>query len=316
MRSIIVVGAGNWGKNLVSNFYELGALAGVVEPNETLRSAVATKYPEVALYENLAAALELDSTKAVVIATPAPTHYDLAMAAMVAGKDVFVEKPMTLTAKESVALAEYADNNNLILMVGHLLLYQPAIAWMRDYLASGQLGEVQRVVAQRAKLGKVRSVENVWWSFSPHDVSVVLELLGRPALTGVTATGCAILQPQVADEVRVELAFAGGKTAHIHASWLWPINQRGTIVIGSKGMLVYDEVAQTVSIHRKTVDRDLNHHDDGVEVVEVAAAQPLKLECQHFLDCVATRHKPRSDGWNGVAVVEILERAQQAMGGQ
>lgn len=316
MRSIIVVGAGNWGKNLVSNFHDLGALAGVVEPNEILRSVVADKYPAVALYDNLAAALKLDSIKAVVIATPAHTHYDLAMAAMVAGKDVFVEKPMTLKVSESVALAEYADNNNLILMVGHLLLYQPAVTWMRDYLASGQLGEVKRVVAQRAKLGKVRSIENVWWSFSPHDVSVVLELLGRPSLTAVTATSCAILQPQVADEVRVELSFAGGKTAHIHASWLWPINQRGTIIIGSEGMLVYDEVAQTVAMHRKTVDQDLNHHDNGVEIIEVAADQPLKLECQHFLDCLAARQKPLSDGWNGVAVVEILERAQQAMESQ
>jgi predicted dehydrogenase len=315
MQSTIVLGAGNWGKNLVSNFYELGALAGVVEPNDALRGVVAQKYPAVPLYQDLAAALKEESTKMVVIATPAHTHYELAMLAMVAGKDVFVEKPMTLTVKESIALAEYADNNNLILMVGHLLLYQPAIAWMRDYLASGKLGEVKRVVAQRAKLGKVRSVENVWWSFAPHDVSVVLELLGRPKLEQVTAVSCAIIQPQVADEVRVEMVFAGGKTAHIHASWLWPINQRGTVVIGTKGMLVYDEVAQTVAIHHKTVDGELNHHDDGVEIIEVATAQPLRLECQHFLNCVASREQPRSNGWNGVAVVEILEKAQQAMGG-
>jgi predicted dehydrogenase len=315
MQSTIVVGAGNWGKNLVSNFHELGALAGVVEPNDVLRSAVGEKYPEVHLYRDLASALGVESTKIVVIATPAYTHYELAMLAMQSGKDVFVEKPMTLTVKESIALAGYADNNNLILMVGHLLLYQPAVAWMRNYLASGKLGEVKRVVAQRAKLGKVRSVENVWWSFSPHDVSVVLELLGRPQLEQVTAVGCCILQPHVADEVRVEMVFAGGKTAHIQASWLWPVNQRGTVVIGTKGMMVYDEVAQTVAIHHKTVDTELNHHDDGVEIIEVAAAQPLRLECQHFLDCVASREQPRSNGWNGVAVVEILEKAQQAMAG-
>jgi predicted dehydrogenase len=315
MKSTIVVGAGNWGKNLVSNFYELDALAGVVEPNDGLRNALAQKYPTVSLYQDLVDALAVESTKMVVIATPAHTHYDLAMLSMAAGKDVFVEKPMTLTVKESIALAEYADNNNLILMVGHLLLYQPAITWMRDYLASGKLGEVKRVVAQRAKLGKVRSVENVWWSFSPHDVSVVLELLGRPKLEQLTAVGCAILQPQVADEVRVEMVFVGGKTAHIQASWLWPINQRGTVVIGTKGMLVYDEVAQTVAIHNKTVDGELNHHDDGVEIIEVTAEQPLKLECQHFLDCVASRSQPRSNGWNGVAVVEILEKAQLVMGG-
>ncbi len=313
MQSVIVVGAGNWGKNLVSNFHDLGALAGVVELSPTLREGVAISYPNVTLYDDFQIALSESGANAVVIATPAHTHYKLAIQAMEAGKDVFVEKPMTLTSAESIALAEYADKHNRILMVGHLLLYQPAISWMRDYLAAGKLGDVKRVVAQRAKLGKVRAVENVWWSFSPHDVSVVLELLGRPELVNVRATGCAILQPGIEDEVRVEMIFAEGKTAHIQASWLWPVNQRGTIVIGSKGMLVYDEVAQTVTIHHKTVDADLNHHDGGIEVVEVAAAQPLKLECQHFLDCLASRQKPCSDGWNGVAVVEVLEKAQQAM---
>ena len=313
MQSVIVVGAGNWGKNLVSNFYALGALAGVVELSPQLRAGVAASYPDVTLYDDFPTALTESGATGVVIATPAHTHYSLAMQAMAAGKDVFVEKPMTLIAAESIALAEYADKHDRVLMVGHLLLYQPAIAWMRDYLAAGKLGDVKRVVAQRAKLGKVRAVENVWWSFSPHDVSIVLELLGRPKLVNVQAIGCAILQPGIEDEVRVEMTFAEGKTAHIHASWLWPINQRGTIVIGSQGMLVYDEVAQTVTIHHKTVDSDLNHHDGGIEVVEVAAAQPLQLECQHFLDCLVSRQKPRSDGWNGVAVVEVLEKAQQAM---
>jgi predicted dehydrogenase len=316
MQSVIVVGAGNWGKNLVSNFHALGALAGVVELSPKLREGVATSYSDVPLYDDFQIALTESGANAVIIATPAHTHYKLAIQAMEAGKDVFVEKPMTLTSTESISLAEYADKHNRILMVGHLLLYQPAIAWMRDYLTAGKLGDVQRVVAQRAKLGKVRAVENVWWSFSPHDVSIVLELLGRPELVKVQATGCAILQPGIEDEVRVEMTFAGGKTAHIHASWLWPINQRGTIVIGSQGMLVYDEVAQTVTIHHKTVDSDLNHHDDGVEVIEVAADQPLRLECQHFLDCLASRQTPRSDGWNGVAVVEVLEKAQQAMSGK
>ncbi len=315
MQSVIVVGAGNWGKNLVSNFHALGALAGVVELSPQLRAGVIASYPDVPLYDDFQIALAETAAMAVVIATPAATHYSLAIQAMAAGKDVFVEKPMTLTLAESIALAEYADRHDRVLMVGHLLLYQPAIAWMRDYISAGKLGDIQRVVAQRAKLGKVRAVENVWWSFSPHDVSVVLELLDRPKLIDVQATGCAILQPGIEDEVRVEMTFAGGKTAHIHASWLWPINQRGTIAIGTKGMLVYDEVAQTVTIHHKTVDGDLNHHDLGVEVVSVAAAQPLALECQHFLDCLSSRQKPRSDGWNGVAVVEVLERSQQVMSG-
>jgi UDP-2-acetamido-3-amino-2,3-dideoxy-glucuronate N-acetyltransferase len=313
VQSVIVVGGGNWGKNLIANFHALGALAGVVEVDATLRQRVETSYPDLAIYADFQQALIETSATGIVIATPAPTHYELAMRALTVGKDVFVEKPMTLTTSEAQALAEYADRNDRVLMVGHLLLYQPAIAWMRDYIASGQLGHVRRVVAQRAKLGKVRSTENVWWSFSPHDVSVVLELLDRPKLDRVAATGAAIFQSGIADDVHVELGFVDGKTAHIHASWCSPINRRETIVIGDRQMLVYDEVAQTVTIHDKSVDADLNHHDRGTQILPVTAAEPLKLECQHFLDCLASRQRPKSDGWNGVAVVEVLEKAQQVM---
>jgi UDP-2-acetamido-3-amino-2,3-dideoxy-glucuronate N-acetyltransferase len=313
MRSIIVVGAGNWGQNLIANFHALDALAGVVEVDATLRQQVESCYPAVVVYADFQQALLETSAMGVVIATPAPTHYDLAMRALAAGKDVFVEKPIALTQAAARSLAEFADSSNLVLMVGHLLLYQPAIAWMRDYIAAGKLGNVRRVVAQRAKLGKVRSTENVWWSFSPHDVSVVLELLDRPKLKCVTATGESLFQPGIADDVHVELGFENGKTAHIHASWCWPTNQRQTIVIGDRQMLVYDEVAQTVTIHDQNIDANLNHHDRGIQIVPVAATNPLKLECQHFLDCLVSRQRPKTDGWNGVAVVEVLEKAQQAM---
>jgi predicted dehydrogenase len=312
MKKVVVVGAGNWGQNLIKNFYSLEALAAVAEVDPDLRSKVEANYPDLVTYLDFAQVLASD-IPAVVLATPAPSHYQLAMAAMVAGKDVFVEKPMTLHAAEARQLAEYADRHDRILMVGHLLLYQPAIVWMREYIATGQLGKVQRAITQRTKLGKVRSTENVWWSFAPHDVSVVLELLGRPELQSVVATGTALLQPEIADDVHVELTFTYGKTAHIHTSWYWPINHRQTIVIGDRQMLVYDEVAQTVTIHDKSVDANLNQIDRGERIVEVAAAAPLQLECQHFLDCLTTRDRPKSDGWNGVAVVEVLERAQTAL---
>jgi predicted dehydrogenase len=312
MKKVVVVGAGNWGQNLIKNFYALEALAGVAEVDPELRSKVAANYADLATYTDLDEVLA-SNIPGVVLATPAPSHYQLAMAALAAGKDVFVEKPMTLHAEEARKLAAYADRHDRILMVGHLLLYQPAIAWMRDYIASGQLGAVKRAIAQRTKLGKVRSTENVWWSFSPHDVSVVLELLGRPELQGVEATGTAILQPEIADDVHVDLTFTCGKTAHIHASWYSPINHRQTIVIGDRQMLVYDEIAQKVTIHDKSVDANLNHLDRGERIVEVAATAPLQLECQHFIDCLTTRDRPKSDGWNGVAVVDVLERAQQAI---
>lgn len=311
MSQVVVVGAGNWGKNLVQNFYELGALAGVVEVNPDLRASISTQY-QVVTYADYEEVLATD-LKAIVLATPAPTHYQMAIAALKAGKDVFVEKPMTLRTQEARLLAEYADQHSRILMVGHLLLYQPAIAWMRDYLASGQAGNVLHVSTQRVKLGKVRTEENVWWSFAPHDVSVVLDLLGNPPLKQVKAQGHAMLQPGIEDNVHVNLKFEGGQTAHIHCSWYWPLLQRSTVVIASEQMLVYDEVSQTVTVHNKGVGAKLNNRDEGSWGVEVSASKPLKIECEHFLHCLKSREQPRSDGWNGVAVVEILEKAQEAM---
>lgn len=314
MKKVVVVGAGNWGKNLVQNFYALEALAGVADMSPALRQKAAATCPGIELYEDFRHVLDTDIS-ALVFATPAPTHYRFAMEAMEARKDVFIEKPMTMNTQEAIALAQYADKHDRILMVGHLLLYQPAIAWMRDYLATGKAGEVLHVMAQRVKLGKVRKEENVWWSFAPHDVSVVLDLLGNPNLTGVQASGHAMLQAGIEDNVHVDMEFASGQTAHIHVSWYHPLLQRSTTVLAEKQMLVYDEVTQQVTVYDKSVDSDLNNLDHGSWVADVSASQPLKLECQHFLDCLESRQPPRSNGWNGVAVVEILEKAQEAMRG-
>lgn len=310
---VTVVGAGHWGKNLIQNFYDLGALAAVVEVDPASRQWVEATYGEVKTYADFADALEQESG-AIALATPAPSHHALAQRALAAGRDVFVEKPMTLDVDESRSLAQLADFNDRVLMVGHLLLYQPAIAWMRDYLATGKAGAVRHVSTQRLKLGRVRAEENVWWSFAPHDVSVVLELLGRPVLEAVSAQGQAMIQPQVEDYVHVDLGFVGGLSAHIHCSWYWPTVERRTTVLTEKQMLVYDEVAQTVTIHHKdVVGETRQHRDAGTEVVEIASDQPLRLECQHFLDCVKTRQRPHSDGWNGVAVVDILEQADRQL---
>lgn len=309
MKQVIVVGAGNWGKNLIRNFYELSALAGIVEVERDRALEIASHYPTVELFKDYEAGLAT-SADGIIIATPAPTHYPLAMAALKAGKDVFIEKPMTLKTSQAEELANYADQQGQILMVGHLLLYQSAIAWMRDYLAIGKAGKVFHVATQRTKLGRVRQEENVWWSFAPHDISVVLDLLGSPSLERLQAQGQAMLQPTIEDNVHVDLTFKGGQTAHIHCSWYFPLLQRTTTVIAQKQMLVYDEVAQTVTVYEKTVDEQLNHHDNGSWQAEIESRQPLQQECQHFLNCLHTRQQPLSNGWNGVAVVNILEKVQ------
>lgn len=312
MKEVIVVGSGHWGKNLVRNFYELGRLSGVVEVSPSLQHRFREQYADVPLYTDYAEALSVDDS-AIVLATPAPTHYALTLEALKAGKDVFVEKPMTLHASEARELADYAEAHNRILMVGHLLLYQPAIAWMRNYLKSGKAGNVQHVATHRLNLGKVRTTESVWWSLAPHDISIVLDLLNNPALQQVKASGYSRLQDDVADEVHADLVFSSGQTAHLHCSWQWPLKQRGTVVIAEKQMLVYDEIQQVVTIHEKQIDEKLNAVDSGSTDISIASDQPLRLECEHFLSCLDSRQKPHSDGRNGVAVVEILEKVQEAL---
>ncbi len=313
MKQVIVVGGGNWGQNLIRNFYQLQALYGIVEVDSQKQAQLKIDYPDLKIYTDYQEALQTDIA-AIVIATPAPSHYQLAQAALEVGKDVFVEKPMTLNTKEAKLLAEYADQHERILMVGHLLLYQPAITWMREHLNTGKAGNVIHVATTRAKLGRVRKEENVWWSFAPHDISVVLHLLGNPKLEKVQASGQAILQPSIEDYIHVDLTLSDRKTAHIHCSWYWPLLQRSTVVIAEKQMLVYDEVAQTVTVYDKNIDRaTLKNIDEGKTQIDIAASEPLKLECEHFLHCLKTRTKPISDGWNGFAVVEILEQAQQAL---
>lgn len=305
---VTVCGAGKWGRNHVKNFAALEALGAVVEPTDSLREELAAEYPGVPFVRSLDEVR--DQTTAVVLATPAPTHFPLAAQAIESGLDVLVEKPMTLAADESRRLVALAQEHNRILMVGHLLLFQRPVAWMRDHLASGKAGRVLRVMARRAKLGRVRRAEDVWWSFAPHDVSVVLELLGRPQLHDVQATGHAMLQPGISDDVHVEMRFAGGASAHIHASWLWPEVERRTVVVAEKQMLVYDELAGKVTVYDKSIDPEsLQMRDEGSEVHEFEATNALRVECEHFLECVTERKRPIADGDNGVAVVDILERA-------
>lgn len=308
---VVAIGAGAWGKNIVRNLEELGVLSGIVEGNNERLNAYASDHPSLALYADWRAALASDCD-AVAIATPTPVHYEIAMAAIDAGKDVFVEKPMTNSSAEARELAAAAASAGVILMVGHLLLYQPAIAWMREYMAAGHIGDLFSIRHERLNLGRARSAENVIWDIGVHDMAIMLYLVGQ-APERVRGTGHRMLGLPVEDEVHVHLEFANGVRGNMHTSWLWPETNRRTIVRGATGMLVYDEVAQTVTHHRKWIDADLQNHDEGSEVVHHGNGQPLKLELQHFLDCVADRSTPRSDGQSAVAVIETLERINEAV---
>lgn len=311
MSKVIVVGAGQWGKNLVRTFSELGALAGVAEAHPELRGRLKTEYPDVPLYEDYRNALTSEA-QAFAIATPAHTHAAIASEAIMAGKDVFVEKPVTLSVDEAEQLVLLAEERQRILMVGHLLLYQPAIQKMKDMIAAGTIGTLRSLHQERKKLGRARSVENVLWSFGVHDLAVFLYLI-EESPSDVRVTGQCVIQPDIEDDVYIHLAFPSGIAAHLHTSWLWPEQRRNLTLIGTTGMLVYDEEAQTVTLHRKTIDERLANVDSGAELVYHGEAKPLTLECRHFLECLETRRRPLSDGRDGVEVVHILEQASKQL---
>lgn len=306
-RKIGVIGAGNWGKNLVRNFSELGVLSGVAEYSEELRAGMSAEYPSVPLFANHLELIE-SGVDAVAIATPVPFHFAVAKDALEAGKDVFVEKPLTFSVAEAEELITLAETNKRVLMVGHLLLYQPAIAFVKEFIEAGKLGEIYSMHQERSKLGRVRAAENALWSLGVHDVAVLLHLVGEPVVKTVYSGHCGV-QPNIADDTYLHLTFESGIIAHLHNSWLWPENRRCLTIVGEKGMLVYNEVAQNVTFHDKTVDTDLVHHDLGSEVIFSGDGQPLRTELEHFLECLETRDTPLSDGHGGLAVVRVLEAA-------
>ena len=302
---IAVIGAGNWGINLVRNLRDLEVLSHVAESVSGLRDRVRSETDDIEVMDDYRPLLEAD-IDGVAIATPVPTHAAIAGEFLAAGKDVFVEKPMTFTATEAEDLVARAEQYGRILMVGHLLLYQPAIEWLKEYLDAGKLGKVYSFHQERMKLGRARAAENVLWSLGVHDVAVLLHLSGS-APVATSFSGHCGLQEGIADDTYLHLEFIEGVKAHLHNSWLWSENRRRLTVVGEKGMLVYDELEQNIIMHRKSIDEDLQNQDRGEEIVFEGSGQPLKLEMEHFIECIKTRATPRSDGSNGLDVVRILE---------
>jgi len=309
-----VVGAGTWGRNIVRTLHGLGGMAAVAESDPDVRARLAADYPDVAIYEDHASLLANEDVDAVAIATPVHTHHDLTRAALLAGKDVFIEKPISVSTADAETLVALAREKNLVLMVGHLLLYQPAIQHLTREVRDGRIGKLLAMHQTRAKLGRARTFENVMWSFSVHDLAVMLEVAGGPP-TRVRALGQAVIQPSIHDDVHLHMEFPGGVQGHLHASWLWPEVERRLTVIGSQGMLVYDEVTQELVLHRKTIDDELAHFDEGAELLYKGNDQPLRLELEHFIECCKTRARPRTDGQSGVAVVRVMEEAQRQLDG-
>jgi UDP-2-acetamido-3-amino-2,3-dideoxy-glucuronate N-acetyltransferase len=314
--SVAVIGCGYWGKNLVRNFKELGALAAICDMSEVAAKAMSAAHGVPA--RGLADLLSDPTIKGVAIATPAETHYAIAKAAMEAGKAVFVEKPLALDLAEAEALAEQAERLGSVLMVGHLLQYHPAFLAIKDIVRKGDLGRVQYVYSNRLNLGKVRREENILWSFAPHDISMILSLMGGEP-ESVLCSGAAFLHNVIADVTTTHMDFPGGAQAHIFVSWLHPFKEQKLVVVGEKGMAVFDDGEPWTGKLKL-----YPHHIDWIDgrpqpvkadpvPVKLDEAEPLKLECSHFLERIAKGDPARTDGAEGVRVLKVLHAADRSL---
>lgn len=315
---VALVGFGYWGRNLARNLHQLGALRVVCDTRrQALREAHAA-YPGVAGAGRFAAVLADPTIAAVAIAAPAVEHYRLTRAALLAGKDVFVEKPLSLELAQADELVRLARERRRVLMVGHLLEYHPAIRKLKELVDAGELGDLHHIYSNRLNLGKVRREENILWSFAPHDISVILLLLGRMPRTAVT-TGQHYLQHQIADVTMTWLSFPGRTRAHIFVSWLHPYKEQRLVVVGSRRMAVFDDVATEGKL--KLYDQGIEWKQGSAPVIRRTAeatlffpeSEPLREELSHFLECVRTRRTPQTDGRNGLRVLRVLDACQKSL---
>ncbi|MBM4288919.1 MAG: oxidoreductase [Deltaproteobacteria bacterium] len=312
---VAVIGAGHWGKNLVRNFADLGALAAVCDPDP--RACAAAASLGIPTYSSFSDLLRDPAIDAVAIATPAASHYSIAKEALQAKKDVFVEKPLALESSEGQELIKLAAKHEQILMVGHILQYHAAVLKLKSLVDGGELGKIQYVYSNRLNIGKIRSEENILWSFAPHDISVILLLLGEMP-TEVSAHGGSYLQSRVADVTLTSFSFARGVKGHIFVSWLHPFKEQMLVVVGDKKMAVFDDVSQDRKLvlypHRiDWIERLPVARKAEGEIVPVEATEPLKEECAHFLECIRTRRTPRTDGGEGLRVLQVLEACQRSL---
>lgn len=311
-----MAGCGYWGKNLVRNFQQLGTLAAVVDADPAVAERHAQQCNTVA--RRWADVLADPAIEAVVIATPAATHADFCREAIAAGKHVFVEKPLALNVAEAEDIAESARVSGRVLMVGHLLQYHPAFLALTDLVAGGRLGRLQYIYSNRLNLGKIRREENVFWSFAPHDVSMILALAGEMP-ERVYATGACYLHKAIADTTTTHLSFPSGINAHIFVSWLHPFKEQKLIIVGDRGMATFDDRepwARKLMVFPHTIRWNCGMPEPekaDAEPVPLNEAEPLRLECQHFLDCVAQGGQPRTDAAEGLRVLRVLDASERSM---
>ena len=322
------LGCGYWGPNLLRNFsaQKNCSVKYVVDASPERRAFVETNFPRTKALDNHQAVLADPEIDAVVIATPAGTHFALALAALKAGKNIFVEKPLATKAAEVDELARCAKEKNLIVMVGHTFIYNSAVRYVKKLIDAGDLGEVRYIYSQRLNLGRIRSDIDALWNFAPHDISIIQYWLGDPAPLSVSRQGMAYMQDGIDDVVFLSLTYPGIIMANIRVSWLDPQKVRKMIVVGSKKMVVYDDVADDkIAIYDKGIDRravlgenmdfdhprppEFNYRSGDILLPQVNFVEPLRVETQHFLDCIKNKTTPLTGLAHAREVVSILEKS-------
>jgi UDP-2-acetamido-3-amino-2,3-dideoxy-glucuronate N-acetyltransferase len=318
-KNIGVIGTGYWGSHLVRNLHRLGALSAAYDKDRGRLDELHKRYPDVLIHESWNAVLADPNIRALVISTPAGTHFPLAKEALLAGKDVMVEKPLALHRSEGQELVSLANERRRILMVGHVLRYHPAIAKIKEMIGNGEIGAISYIYSNRLNLGRFRTEENILWSFAPHDISVILHLLDETP-ESVRSTGGSYLHADIADVTLTSLSFSGGVRSHIFVSWLHPYKEQKLVIVGDKRMLAFDDVSpeeKLVSYEHKIdwLGRTPVPRPEKGKVIAIDKKEPLEAECEHFIRCVEERITPQTDGEEGLRVLSILEACQKSLEG-
>jgi predicted dehydrogenase len=320
-----VVGLGYWGPNVVRNMSRVADLAWCCDLSAENRDRYAPQYPQTRFTADFDDLLDDPTVDAIAVASSVPTHHPLGLRAIAAGKHVFIEKPLAASVADARELVEAAERAERRLMVGHLLLFHPALAVVHGLIESGALGDVYYLYGNRVNLGQVRADENALWSLGAHDVAVLLDLVGERPVE-VQARGECYVRPGIQDVVFGYLAFPSGVIAHLHVSWLDPHKMRKLTVVGSQKMVVFDdmETDRKVTIYDKSASRSPSTDSYGeyvsvrfgdISIPRIPNDEPLRLECQEFVDAISGGREPRCNGREGLAVVEVLEAMQTSLDG-
>ena len=309
-QKIAVIGFGLWGRNIVRNFYNLNVLEMVCDLEDESLKTVQEQFSGVKTTKDFNDIINNDAITGVAVVTPSHTHFKIVKAMLEAGKNVYVEKPISTVAEEARVLTELAESKNLVLMVDHLLLYHPAVNRLRMLIEEGVLGELVYAQSDRLNVNYHKNDRSVMWDLAPHDVSMISYVTGKKPLKVISATGCSSDRNNIMDITHIDIEFEGGMIGHISDSWITPQKHVTLLVRGTKATAMFDDTAQTDKL--KVYDNFIpaNTQNYPLDYLEI---EPLKLACQHFVNCCATGHKARSDGENGYTVVSILEEAEKLM---